>query len=253
MNMRDTDDDWTAVAAADPYWGVLSAERFRGENLDSESHAVFFQSGSELIGRLLGFVKQHLDAEFEPRRVLDFGCGVGRLLVPLARAAQEAVGVDVAQRMIDLCRANLAAAGLHNATVVQSDDSLSRVSGQFNLVNSLIVLQHIPPVRGYALLERMFKLIEVGGIGSLQLTYAKERRFMQHEAPRARYFRRDGDTLTDLGVSAAEPPRGTITMYDYDLNRVMLMIGEIAGHPVLALPTDDDGHLGYHYVFRRAR
>jgi SAM-dependent methyltransferase len=253
MTTRNTDADWAAIAEANPFWGVLSAEAFRGETLDPAARDAFFGSGAQQIGALFGFIKRHLQPDFAPARALDFGCGVGRLLLPLARVAREAVGVDVAPGMIALCRANIAEAGLTNASVVQGDDDLSRVTGSFDLVNSLIVLQHIPPERGYRLIGRLLSLLALDGVASIQLTYAKERRFMVHEAARARYFRRDGDTLRDLSPVTEEPPRGTINMYDYDLNQVMLMIGEVAGHPVLALPTNDDGHAGYQFVFRRAR
>jgi SAM-dependent methyltransferase len=255
---RDTDADWSTLAETEPYWAVLSAEAYRGGSLDPAAHASFFSSGQQQIAALLGFIKRYLQPGFAPARVLDFGCGVGRLLVPLARLAAEtkggeAVGVDVAPRMLELCRANLVAAHLRNAALVLGDDDLSRVEGRFDLVNSLIVLQHIPPDRGYRLIARLIDLLAVGGVASLQLTYAKERRFFAHEAGRAAYYRRDGDTLRDLSLVEAEQPRGTIRMFDYDLNQVMLMIAGAAGHPVLALPTHDDGHAGFHFVFRRAR
>jgi SAM-dependent methyltransferase len=263
VSLRDTDQDWAVLAQTQPYWAVLSAEIYRGQTLDPAARAAFFGSGEQQVAALMGFAKRHLDPAFAPRRALDFGCGVGRLLLPLARlvalatphppAPAAAVGVDIAPAMIELCRANLAEAGLHHAEVVLGDDTLSRVDGRFDLVNSLIVLQHIPPERGYRLIARLLDLLEVGGVGSLQLTYAKERRFFTHEAPRARYYRRDGDTLRDLSPLDTEQPQGTIAMYDYDLNQIMLMIAAVAGHPILALPSHDDGHAGFHFVFRRAR
>jgi SAM-dependent methyltransferase len=263
MSPRDTDADWRAIAETQPYWAVLSAETFRGTQLDPAAYSAFFGSGEQQIAALMGFIKRHLDPRFAPRRVLDFGCGVGRLLLPLARLVAlatpgpavpgSAIGVDVAPRMIDLCRANLADAGLHHAAVVLGDDHLSGVEGTFDLVNSLIVLQHIPPERGMALIGRLLGLLSIGGVASLQLTYAKERRFFVHETPRARYYRRDGDTLRDLSPVEQHQPAGTIAMFDYDLNQVMLTIAEVAGHPILALPTHDDGHAGCHFVFRRAR
>ena len=37
-------------------------------------------------------------------RVLDFGCGIGRLLVPLADRVQGVVGIDVSARMVEVAR-----------------------------------------------------------------------------------------------------------------------------------------------------
>ena len=250
---RDTDRDWTRVAEENPYWGVLSDEQFRGMALSAESSARFFASGETFITDLLGFARHHVVPGFAVKRGLDFGCGVGRLLVPIARVAEEAVGVDVAPKMLELTRANLAAAGLANAQAVQGDDTLSQVTGRFNFVNTYIVLQHIPPERGVVLIRRLLELLEVGGVFSLQMTYAKERRFFTHETGRASYYRRTGQTVQDLVPVENHAPEGTITMFDYDLNEVMLIAARVAGQPLLVLPTNHDGHIGAHLVGMKAR
>jgi len=41
--------------------------------------------------------------------VLEIGCGTGRVLIPIARAGIEIVGLDASARMLDLCRQHLAA------------------------------------------------------------------------------------------------------------------------------------------------
>ena len=249
---RDTDQDWTLVAETDPYWGVLSAEEFRGTALAPDTLARFMASGEAFVAELWALVEHHLRPGFQPGRVLDFGCGVGRLLLPMARRSARAVGVDVAPRMLEMARQHAAQAGLTNVELVPAeDDDLANLGGGFELINSYIVLQHIPPARGLRLLRALLARLAPGGIGSLQLTYAKERRFLLHEAPRARYYRRDGGALLDLGATAAEPPPGTITVFDYDLNEVAVLLADAAAGPVLALPTRHDGHLGIHYLFRR--
>jgi len=154
---------------------------------------------------------------------------------------------------LELARSNAIKAGASNIKLLQSDDKLSQVTGQFDLVNSFIVLQHIPPERGIRLIRDLIERTRVGGVCSLQLTYARERRFLTHEAPRASYYRRSGNALTDLVASDSQHPTGTITMFDYDLNEVFAVLSEYGGHPILSLPTRDDGHLGVHFVFRRAR
>ena len=82
--MRDTDKDWTTIAETDPYWGVLSVEDFRGEELSDGARQTFFDSGKAFVENTFAFIRRHIDAGFAPARSLDFGCGVGRLLIPIA-------------------------------------------------------------------------------------------------------------------------------------------------------------------------
>lgn len=253
MAVRDTNNDWREIAEKDPYWGVLSVESFRGTELSDEMAERFFHSGEQYISSLLGLINKYLTDTPIDGRALDFGCGVGRLAIPLARNFEEVVGVDIAESMLSLARANAEKAQLGNIELVLSDDTLSQVTGPFDLVNTFIVLQHIPPERGLLLIRRLIELTRIGGISSLQLTYARERRFLPHEAPRARYYRREGNAMIDIGTTSAEHPPGTVTMFDYDLNDVFAILGEFGGHPILSLPTNDDGHLGIHLIFKRAR
>jgi SAM-dependent methyltransferase len=250
---RDTDNDWKLVAERDPFWGVLSEDGFRRDAMDAAAHARFMQTGEEYVANHFGLVRHHLDPDFKPRRALDVGCGVGRLLLPMARRVDEAVGVDIAPAMLELAARHADQAGVRNAELLPSDDSLSRVKGQFDFVNCYIVLQHIPPERGYRLIQSMLSRLAVGGVGSLQVTYAKARKFLEHEAPKASFYRREGGVLIDIMSVGWQPEAGTITMYDYDLNQVTALVASVAGHPMLVLPTFDDSHLGVHYVFRRAR
>lgn len=54
--------------------------------------------------------------------VLELGCGTGRLLVPLARAGHEVVGVDNSAVMLDRARQRLGAAGLGDAVELVAGD-----------------------------------------------------------------------------------------------------------------------------------
>jgi SAM-dependent methyltransferase len=251
--VRDTDADWQRVAQENPYWGVLSEEDYRGDALSTAAEERFFATGEKYVGDVLGFINRHLVPDFRPDRALDFGCGVGRLLIPIAKVSREAVGVDAAPRMLDLARAHIDRHRLGNVELVRGDDTLSGVRGRFNFVNTFIVLQHIPPERGTALLRRLLNLLEVGGVFSIHMTYAKARRFFMHESPRALYYRREGKQIVDLIRDEAEHPEGVITMFDYDLNEVVLSIARVSGSPVMLLPTEHDGHMGVHLIGLKAR
>lgn len=249
---RDTDADWKRVAETDPYFGVLSEEAYRKDAMDAESHRRFMATGEKSIADLFEIIDRHLVPGFAPRRALDVGCGVGRHLLAIARRADEAVGVDVAPAMLEICRENAAAAGIENITVLENDDTLSAVQGPFDLVNTFFVLQHVPPARGLRILQAMLDLTATGGVVSIELTYARSRRFFFDEEPTAHYFRRDGRTITDLVDTGRQPAPGSITMHDYDLNEVMARFARVAG-PMIVLPTDDDSHLGLHFLFTKMK
>ena len=76
----------------------------------------------------------------EPRRVLDFGCGVGRTFPFLKRIAAHVTGFDLPP-MIERCRA------LAPQPADALFDDWERVrTQQFDLIVSVLVLQHIEPV-----------------------------------------------------------------------------------------------------------
>jgi ubiquinone/menaquinone biosynthesis C-methylase UbiE len=51
-------------------------------------------------------IRRHINPEFAPRKILDFGCGVGRSPVAFAAMAEEVVGLDVSPAMLREARAN---------------------------------------------------------------------------------------------------------------------------------------------------
>jgi len=253
MAQRNTDKDWEILAQTEPYWSVLSSDEFRGQSLSTQGKTSFFLSGDEYISNLFGFIRKYIRPDFRPQNSLDFGCGVGRLLLPIAQHSERAVGVDIAPEMLRLCRQNAKEYGIENIELIQSDDTLSGVTDKFDFVNTYIVLQHIPPERGGQIFRRLQESTKLGGIASLHVTYAKERRFFRHEEGAARYYRREGSRIIDLIESSDHRQTGSITMYDYDLNLLMAYVSEHAGHPVVVLPTTHDGHLGAQFIYERVR
>lgn len=252
MTIRDTDADWDLIARKDPYWGVVSSEEFRGLTIPPDQRERFFQSGHELAGWVVAVARRYFVPDFAPKRTLEFGCGVGRVLIPLARLSGEAVGLDVSESMLELCRKHVDEAGIRNVRLARADDTLSALEGTFDLVNSFIVLQHVPPQRGMAILRRLLDRLRPGGIAALQLTYAKARRFLAHEEPRAQFYRRDGNMLVDLAPKPDAPPPGTVSMYEYDLNSVFAVLAGAAMGPLVTFPTDHSGHIGVHVFLQRA-
>lgn len=168
-----SDRSWQRLGAIDPYYAVITVPEYHRGNLDAQTMEKFFATGEEHVARLLAVVRKHLDPEFKPQRVLDFGCGVGRLIIPLAKLSKAVVGIDISEQMLDEARSNCEKRAINNVDFALSDDNLSRVSGTFNLIHSYIVFQHIPRLRGERIFKRMLALLEPGGIGAIHFTYAR--------------------------------------------------------------------------------
>jgi ubiquinone/menaquinone biosynthesis C-methylase UbiE len=174
-----TDKDWEFYGKSNPYFGVVSHEEFRTKNLSEQAFTKFFDTGKEHIEFILNLVKEHIAPDFKPSRALDFGCGVGRLVIPLSSACSSIVGIDVSDSMLQEARKNAQRMGITNVDFIKGDDTLSGVSGTFNLVHSYIVFQHIPCDRGEILFQRLIDLLEDGGIGVLHFTYNDNLSFLQ--------------------------------------------------------------------------
>lgn len=169
--MRDPDREWEALARTDPYFAVLTDPRFHEGRITPELIEEFFATGRKHIDSVLRKIRAHLAPNFEPRAALDFGCGVGRLLLPLAQECQTVVGVDVSETMLQVARRHCETHGISNVTLVRGDDRLTRVSGSYDLIHSFIVFQHIPQRRGEKLLSRLVELLSLDGVGVLHFTY----------------------------------------------------------------------------------
>ena len=171
---RRSDSEWERFGRQDPYYGVVTLDRFRRDKLTEEAKRDFFTSGEDHIAFVFEQVRRRLDPEFAPKRAMDFGCGVGRCTLPLATRCAEVVGVDVSKAMLEEARRNGDARALANIRYVESDDTLSKVSGSFDLIHSVITFQHIPPHRGERIFARQLEALAENGVGAVQFVHHRD-------------------------------------------------------------------------------
>jgi 2-polyprenyl-3-methyl-5-hydroxy-6-metoxy-1,4-benzoquinol methylase len=169
----DTDWDWERFGEKDPYWAVITHDKYRQPNLSPQVVAEFYETGESQINWLFDQIRKFVRPDFAPASSLDFGCGVGRLTIPLAKKCKHVIGVDVATGMLRKAQERCEQVGIKNVTLVKGDDQLSQISGGFDLITSYIVLQHIPVDRGLRLFCRLVELLNDGGVGALHFTYSR--------------------------------------------------------------------------------
>jgi len=240
-----TDKAWEHFGRDDPYHGVLTNDAFKKERFDDDARARFFKTGEDYVELVLSVVRDHLSPGFVPERALDFGCGVGRLTVALARRTEETVGVDISPAMLAEAARNAELAGLTNVRVVASDDRLSQVPGTFDLVHSFIVFQHIRPDRGEALIGRLIELLRDDGIGVLQLTYANASGTPWRRRAMTAAYERVPFAYAVRNLVKREPARKPpMHMSSYELSRVLRLLQEGGCHDVHVRFTETS-HYGY--------
>jgi ubiquinone/menaquinone biosynthesis C-methylase UbiE len=246
--VSNTDRDWEWYGAHDPYFGVVSHGRYRREQLDEDARRAFFETGRAHVEALFASLESALGIEtLKPRRALDFGCGVGRIVLPLAERCGEVVGVDVAPSMLEEAERNCRERDLRNVHLVLGDDELSRCTGSFDLVHSFIVFQHVPVARGLRLLDALLRLLEPGGVGALHFTHdVPSHRSLKHLL-RTRPVLRQLNNLR-LGKPLNEP---SAEMNDYDLRPVLRRLQDAGARRVVAELTDHGGARGALLLFRK--
>jgi ubiquinone/menaquinone biosynthesis C-methylase UbiE len=175
MIEKDVDRAWEYYGSEDPYYGVLTREEFRKGHLTPEARNRFFQSGQQHVDWITSVLRQDFDASFHSANALDFGCGVGRVLIPLAKVCEAVTGVDASAAMIAEARNNCSQCGLQNVSLVAGEEAFSRLKGPFDLIHSFIVFQHIPTRRGESILKELIGMLQEGGFGVLHFTYYTRR------------------------------------------------------------------------------
>jgi 2-polyprenyl-3-methyl-5-hydroxy-6-metoxy-1,4-benzoquinol methylase len=171
---RDPDKEWEEFGAKDPYYGVMTCDKFRKNNMEDKHLVEFFQSGRDHVEYILDTIRTSICPGFSPTTALDFGCGVGRVAIPLAGVCNKVVGVDVSSSMLEEARNNCIKQSLTNLEFYTSDDDLSNVSGKFDLIHSTFTLQHIPRERGRKIVRRLIELLSENGVAVLDFLVHRE-------------------------------------------------------------------------------
>lgn len=239
---KGTSPDWERFGELDPYWAVLTDEKFRADRLSAGSRREFFQSGETHLDWVTEMIQTTVDPGFSPVRAVDVGCGVGRVLIPMARRWPEVVGVDVASSMLREARKNLEEAGV-KAELAPADEGLTRLTGTFDFIHSYIVLQHVPPERGEKMCAVLLGKLRPGGVAALHVSYRTPL------SPRQRILRwaRLRSPLVGVLGNLVKRRRAStpyMELFEYDLASIFEMFRSSGCSELHSRFTDHGGLLG---------
>ena len=185
-----TGSDATAVPAADAtaermrrYWDARARERamwFIHSSLDYRhpDEAAFWRSGMETLDHTLAPFGLELDRH---QRVLEIGCGIGRITRAIAERSGSVVGVDVSVEMVERGRRLLAAVPNVELVLGNGRDLDGLPDDEFDAAYSFIVFQHIPdPAITCSYIREMGRVLRPGGWAVFQVSERPEIHRREH-------------------------------------------------------------------------
>ena len=112
----------------------------------NQSNEEFWKSGYKDRDSILEhkLIKEKLDKKIGELKVLEIGCGVGRILIPMSEKFQESVGVDISQEMVNIGKQKISDTTNCKILLNNGMDLSDLISNYFDFCYSFIVFQHIP-------------------------------------------------------------------------------------------------------------
>ncbi|MGC4026687.1 MAG: bifunctional 2-polyprenyl-6-hydroxyphenol methylase/3-demethylubiquinol 3-O-methyltransferase UbiG [Mesorhizobium sp.] len=95
-------------------------------------------------------------------RILDIGCGGGLLCEPMARLGATVVGVDPAERNIEVARLHAAESGLEIDYRATTAEALADAGEQFDVVLNMEVVEHVADIDLF--ISRTSEMVKPGGL-----------------------------------------------------------------------------------------
>lgn len=155
---RRAQDFWDSQTRWNAFVAIYDSDEVRDPQRAGEA---FWRAGEKDARWLATF--------FAPgQRVLDLGCGIGRVLFFLAPRAGEAIGVDISSEM--LARARQAFDQVPHARFIETQGaSLAGVeTGSVDFVYSMLCLIHVDRRSAYRYLEEILRVLRQDGLAFLQ-------------------------------------------------------------------------------------
>ena len=158
--------EWDYRAFRNPYHYVDATKR----NWDKTE---FYAKGLQLVEQIVDPVLNRLKIDPTGKRVLEIGCGIGRLFEGLSQRFAEVYGIDVSSQMLEYGKANCPV----QAVWIHGDGlSLAGIDPEtVDYVISYEVMQHIPSktiIEAY--IRKYYRVLKQGGGMQLHMRRGSE-------------------------------------------------------------------------------
>ena len=179
---------WEQMARENPLFAVMTTEEMAeapATDFTPEQVARLFDKGRRLFRRHIAGALEHAPGAKGEGLVVEYGCGVGRMLNAAGEAGHRIAGIDISPTMLAHCRRLVPAA--EALYLLDATGRSGLADGAASAVFSYAVVQHISQLSRYlGAFDEMCRILKPGGVLVVQLNCTDFE---------AGYFDRPGRTL----------------------------------------------------------
>jgi SAM-dependent methyltransferase len=169
---------WEHLGKARPHFSVLTNPHFLPEKIDRSIDRFWSSGEAEVKGIERALARHGLPKDLSGLACVEYGCGVGRVSVPLARRFGKVHAYDISAAHLALAKARAAECGQSNVRFHQCKGSPRGVLEGCDFFYSRIVFQHNPPPIIRELILAALESLNPGGLAMFQVpTFIKNYRF----------------------------------------------------------------------------
>ena len=239
--------DWDRRAKVDPlYWVAATQEA---------DEASYHESAARDAQSLLLRLGDDAQPEF---RVLDLGCGIGRMTAPLADHFSQVVGIDVSSEMIERAREMHSEKENLSFEVNSGADLAAFENHSFDLVFSYSVLPHLPPEIVESYFAEVNRVLKPGGLFVYQFWVGPERRMAANDTLNIRVYSPEDFQKLNKNAGLSVESMGDIDYFDPVLQLKPVWVNarrtaealneESLNIACTSTPSDDETQLEYNLL-----
>ena len=163
---------WEEKAKLNPMFAIMSENKFIDANneLTEDQLFLFYNKGEQIWQKWFQALLWNLNEKKE-LRILDYGCGMGRIINQAANVTNFSYGVDISKTQIEYAKQFCPNKDKIQFLLLNDNDNSIPVSNDFfDIVYSYAVLQHIKLKSSLELsLNEMCRVLKKNGVLKIQL------------------------------------------------------------------------------------
>jgi 2-polyprenyl-3-methyl-5-hydroxy-6-metoxy-1,4-benzoquinol methylase len=149
----------------------INEDKYLKKNLDKNNIEAFYKTGKVIMAQIENTLRRCGEWNTLNRNnCMEYGCGVGRVTIQLAKEFEIVTALDISQGHLELAKKRMDALEIKNVKLQRVDSlNIFEYLPKYNFIFSIIVLQHNPPPIIARIIEYFFQLLENEGIVMFQV------------------------------------------------------------------------------------